>query len=87
MIIPAYKLWVICSHARYSSFSADLDNIYTDEAEAKAEATKLNEMVVFGRLVADDCKYYVRSLDDAFCDAKENARDEGAMDERDRNYG
>lgn len=87
MVISAHKLWVICSHARYSSFSADLNNIYTDEAEAKAEATRLNEMIVFGRRVADDCKYYVRSLDDAFCDAKENARDEGAISERERNYG
>lgn len=87
MVISAHNLWVICSHAKYSSFSADLDNIYTDEVEAKAKATKMNEMVVFGRRVADDCKYYVRSLDDAFSDAKQCASDEGAISERERNYG
>lgn len=84
--ISADNLWVVCDHAPYCSLSVDLEKIYLAEQDAIEEANKMSALTsTFG--LHNSTKYFVLSLDRAIDIMKQDASDEGALNERERHYG
>jgi hypothetical protein len=78
--ISADDLYIVVTHISYDGISGDLDNLYTDKAEAEKDAAERSNM----RAVGVNLKYTVMDLYDYIQEAKQDARDQGQMNERDR---
>lgn len=79
--LSGYNLWVICDHAAYGDFCADIDHIYTDIAIAVAEAQRMSDIPgIDGD--PSRVKYWVESLYDAVASLKRDAQLQGERQER-----
>jgi hypothetical protein len=80
MKISADNLYIVV-HTSYDGVSGDLDNLYTDKAEAEQDAVQRSNM----RSVGVNLKYGVMDLYDYIQEVKQDARSRGEMNQRDWN--
>jgi hypothetical protein len=81
MKISADNLYIVVTYISYDGVSGDLDNLYTDKAEAEQDAVQRSNM----RSVGVNLKYSVMDLYDYIQEVKQDARSRGEMNQRDWN--